>query len=468
VDFQSQSILTILVFGVGVDYALLLTARYREELRRHADRHDAMAVALRRSFPALLASAATVALALLCLLAADLPATRGLGPVGAIGVVAALAAMTTLLPAVLVLFGRWLFWPFVPRFAGGVAGGVADPAGSTGHRFWRRLAGAVGRRPRAAWLGAAAVLALLTLGIGRLDVGIPAEEMFRDEVGSVTGQRLIGAHYPGGAAEPADLLVAAGAADRAAAAARAVDGVASVGGVTVSADGRWARLPVVLADAPDGRAALATVERLRDAVHAVPGGQALVGGQTAAALDTEAANARDNRVVVPLVLGVVLLILVLLLRAVVAPVMLILSVVLSYAAALGAAGFVLDALGYPRLWDAIPLQAFLFLVALGVDYTIFLMTRAREEVASRGHRAGMLRALTVTGGVITSAGIVLAATFAALCVLPLTPSVQTGVIVAAGVLLDALLVRTVLVPALALDLGERTWWPGRPAAASAH
>jgi RND superfamily putative drug exporter len=376
--------------------------------------------------------------------------------------------MTMLLPAVLVLFGRWLFWPFVPRaasVAGGVAGGVADGvAGGDGHRFWRRLAGAVGRRPRAAWLGTAAVLALLTLGIDRLDVGIPADELFRDEVGTVTGQRLIGAHYPAGVAEPTDLLVAArpaGTVERAAAAARAVAGVASVGPAERSADGRWARLPVVLADAPDGRAALATVQRLRAAVHAVPGGHALVGGQTAAGLDTERANARDNRVVVPLILGVVLLILVLLLRALVAPVVLVLSVVLSYAAALGVAGFVLDALGYPRLWDAIPLQAFLFLVALGVDYTIFLMTRAREEVARRGHRAGVLRALTVTGGVITSAGIVLAATFGALCVLPLTPSVQTGVIVAAGVLLDTLLVRTLLVPALALDLGERTWWPSR-------
>jgi RND superfamily putative drug exporter len=459
VDFQSQSILTILVFGVGVDYALLLIARYREELRRHADRHEAMAVALRRSFPALLASAATVAVALLCLLLADLPATRGLGPVAAVGVLAALLAMTTLLPAVLVLFGRWLFWPFIPR---------PDAASvESQHRFWGRLSGGIGRRPRLAWLGTVLVLGVLALGIGNLSVGIPAAEVFRHEVGSVAGQELVGAHYPGGAAEPTDLLASAGAADGVAAAARAVDGVAAVADGARSADGRWVRLPVVLDDAPDSRAALATVGRLRAAVHRVPGGQALVGGQTAAALDAERTNARDTRVVAPMVLAVVLVILVLLLRSLVAPVILVLSVVLSYAAALGAAGFILAAMGYPRLWDGVPLQTFLFLVALGVDYTIFLMTRAREEAARMGHRAGILYALAVTGGVVTSAGIVLAATFASLSVLPLTPSVQTGVIVAVGVLLDALLVRTLLVPALALDLGPRTWWPSKVPAARA-
>jgi RND superfamily putative drug exporter len=469
VDFQSQSILTILVFGVGVDYALLLIARYREELRRHADRHRAMAEALRRSYPALLASAATVAIALLCLLAADLPATRGLGPVGAVGIVAAFLAMTTLLPAVLVLFGRWLFWPFVPRHDPRASDPRAvDRAGrreaGPPHRVWRRLATGVGRRPRVAWVVTLVALAALTPGIGNLDVGIPADEMFRQEVGSVTGQRLIEAHYPGGTAEPADVLAAAGTADRVAVVARAVDGVATVEVPVISADGRWARIRVLLADAPESRAALAAVERLRTAVRDVPDARALVGGQTAYALDTERTNARDMRVVAPMILLVVFVILVLLLRSLVAPALLVASVVASYAAARGAAGFILDAMGYPRLWDAIPLQAFLFLVALGVDYTIFLMTRAREEVGRLGHRPGVLHALTVTGGVVTSAGVVLAATFAALSVLPLTPSVQTGVIIAVGILLDTLLVRTVLVPALALDLGPRTWWPSRPAA----
>ncbi|WP_146167912.1 MMPL family transporter, partial [Micromonospora sp. MH33] len=234
-----------------------------------------------------------------------------------------------------------------------------------------------------------------------------------------------------------------------------------VGAPERSADGRWVRVPAVLAAAPDSDAARDTVTRLRTAVHAVPDARALVGGRTATVLDEERTVNRDNRVVIPLVLAVVLVILVLLLRSLVAPLLLMASVVLSYAAAMGAAGLLLDVLGHPRLFVGVPLQAFLFLVALGVDYTIFLMTRAREEVARIGHRPGVLRALTVTGGVITSAGVVLAATFGALLVLPLVPSVQMGVIVAVGILLDTLLVRSLLIPALTLDLGVRTWWPGR-------
>ncbi|WP_433282430.1 MMPL family transporter [Micromonospora sp. CA-244673] len=457
VDFQSQTILTVLVFGVGVDYALLLIARYREELRRHADRHAAMAVALRRSAGAVCASAATVAIGLLCLLAADLPSTRGLGPVGAVGIAAALLAMTTLLPAVLVLCGRWLFWPFVPRYTPGAD--TRDRAAD--HGVWRRIAGLVAGRPRAVWLGTAAALAALTLGIGNLGLGLPDDESFTTEVGSVAGQRLIAAHFPGGSAAPAEILAAAGTADRVVAAARAVPGVAEVGAPERSADGRWVRVPAVLAGAPDSDDARDTVTRLRTAVHAVPDARALVGGRTATVLDEERTVNRDNRVVIPLVLAVVLVILVLLLRSLVAPLLLMASVVLSYAAAMGAAGLVLDALGHRRLFVGVPLQAFLFLVALGVDYTIFLMTRAREEVARIGHRPGVLRALTVTGGVITSAGVVLAATFGALLVLPLVPSVQMGVIVALGILLDTLLVRSLLIPALTLDLGARTWWPGR-------
>ncbi|MET7969700.1 MMPL family transporter [Micromonospora sp. NPDC005305] len=457
VDFQSQTILTVLVFGVGVDYALLLIARYREELRRHADRHAAMAAALRRSAGAVCASAATVAIGLLCPLAADLPATRGLGPVGAVGIAAALLAMTTLLPAVLVLCGRWLFWPFVPRHTPGAD--TRDHAAD--HGVWRRISGLVAGRPRAVWLGTAAALAALTLGIGNLGLGLPDDESFTTEVGSVAGQRLIAAHYPGGAAAPAEILAAAGTADRVVDAARAVPGVAEVGAPERSADGRWVRVPAVLGAAPDSDAARDAVTRLRAAVHAVPDAQALVGGRTATVLDEERTVNRDNRVVIPLVLAVVLVILVLLLRSLVAPLLLMISVVLSYAAAMGAAGLLLDALGHPRLFVGVPLQAFLFLVALGVDYTIFLMTRAREEVARIGHRPGVLRALTVTGGVITSAGVVLAATFGALLVLPLVPSVQMGVIVAVGILLDTLLVRSLLIPALTLDLGVRTWWPGR-------
>jgi RND superfamily putative drug exporter len=454
VDFQSRSVLTVIVFGVGVDYALLLIARYREELRRHEDRHAAVRVAVRRSSPAILASAATVAIALLCLLAADLPATRGLGPVVAVGVVAAFAAMTTLLPALLVLCGRWLFWPFVPRHG--------DPTGiEDQHRGWARVARGVGRFPNATWLGTAAALAILCLGIGNLSVGLPGADVFTEEVGSVRGQRLIDAHYAGGTSAPATVLASAARGAEVAAAARAVDGIASVGEPVPSADGRWVRIEAVLAGSPDTDDAKRVVERLRTAVHAVGNGDALVGGPTAAEVDTETVSARDDRVVIPLILIVVFVILVLLLRSLVAPLVLLAGVVLSYAAAMGAAGFILDAMGYPELYFGLPLQAFLFLVALGVDYSIFLMTRAREEVAAHGHREGVLRAVTVTGGVVTSAGVVLAATFASLAVLPLTPSVQNAVVVSVGVLLDTFLIRCLLVPALALSIGPAVWWPGR-------
>ncbi|MGS2617196.1 MMPL family transporter [Micromonospora sp. LZ34] len=455
VDFQSQSILTVLVFGVGVDYALLLIARYREELRRHADRHAAMAVALRRSLGAIGASAATVAIGLLCLLAAQLPSTRGLGPVGAVGIVAALLAMTTLLPAVLVLFGRWLFWPFVPRYTPDAA--AADVA--TDHRVWRGIAGLVGRRPRMVWIGTAAALVALSFGIGNLSIGLPGDETFTREVGSITGQRMIEAHYPSGTVAPADILATADTAGQVVTAAAAVPGVAEVGAPERSPDGRWVRIAAVLADTPDSDAALATVDRLRTAVHAVPGAQALVGGDSAYLLDEERTVSRDNRLVVPLILAVVFVILTVLLRALVAPLLLLASVVLSYLAAMGAAGLILDAMGHAKLFVGIPLQTFLFLVALGVDYTIFLTTRAREEAALLGHRQGVLHALSVTGGVITSAGVVLAATFGALSVLPLVPSVQSAVIVGVGVLLDTFLVRSLLVPALALEVGPRTWWP---------
>jgi RND superfamily putative drug exporter len=366
----------------------------------------------------------------------------------------------------IVLCGRWVFWPFVPRFSASLAADETD-RDTRQHRLWRGIAGGVARRPRTIWVGTALALAALTAGISNLSLGLPGDESFTKEVGSVTGQHLIEAHFPGGVAAPAEILARAATADLVGAAARAVPGVADLQPAEVSANGQWARVRAVLTDPPESRAALRTVQTLRETVHAVPGAEALVAGQTAANLDNEQATNHDNWTVMPLILGVVLVVLMLLLRAVVAPLLLLASVVLSYLAALGAAGLVLDAVGHPRLWDALPLQTFLFLVALGVDYTIFLMTRAREEVARFGHAQGVLRALTVTGGVITSAGVVLAATFAALGVLPLVPSLQTAVIVAVGVLLDTVLVRTLLVPALSLDIGRRTWWPGRLSQATA-
>ena len=460
VNGQSQGVMTVLVFGAGTDYALLLIARYREELRRHADRHVAMGVALRRSFPAVVASAATVAISLLCLLAAQMNNIRGLGPVAAIGVASAFAAMSTLLPALLVIFGRWLFWPFVPRYSPAAASHdvVAQ------HGLWGRVAGLVSRRPRVIWLGTAVVLGALALGMLNIQTGLTNADQYTKQVGSVVGQQLINQHYPRGSAAPADIITTAATANQ-------VGGVAHMAGVNqvlpavTSTDGRWAHIQVVLADPPDSTAAQATLLRLRTAVHAVPGSDAVVGGQTASQVDIARTNSHDVRTVIPLILAVVFVVLVLLLRALVAPLLLVASVVLSFAAALGAATLIFHAIGYPHIDQGFPLLAYLFLVALGVDYTIFLMTRAREEAAKVGHRLGVSRALAVTGGVITSAGFMLAATFCVLAVLPLVTMLQMGIVVALGVLLDTLVVRTLLVPALVMEVGRRSWWPGRLARA---
>jgi RND superfamily putative drug exporter len=447
------TMMTVLVFGAGTDYALLLIARYREELHRHEDRTAAMAVAVRRSFPAILASAATVTIGVLCLLAAQMNDMRGFGPIAASGIIVSLAVMTTLLPAMLVLLGRWVFWPFVPRF------GAAVVARRNG---WHRVADLVGRRPRMLWTATAVVLVLLGLGVSGLRLGQNTAQMYTSEVGSVLGQQLIERHYSGGASSPAVIVAAAAGTDGVVAAAKGVDGVADASATGRSADGRWVRVAATLTDPPDSDAAEATIDRLRAAVHAVPGADALVGGQTATLVDVGRASERDNAVVMPLILLVVFVVLVLLLRALVAPLLLAASVAVSYVAAMGLSGLIFTAIGHPHIVQGMPLYAWLFLVTLGVDYTIFLMTRAREEVATRGNRDGMLAALTTTGGVITSAGLVLAGTFGVLVVLPFVAAIQMGVIVAVGVLLDTFVVRTLLVPALAIDVGPRLWWPGKP------
>jgi putative drug exporter of the RND superfamily len=444
----------VMVYGVGTDYALLLIARYREELRRHSDRFAAMAIAWRRSVPAILASAATVVVGLLCLLAAQLNGVRGVGPVGAAGIVVAFAVMTTLLPALLVLLGRWVFWPRIPRYGSAT---VARPG------VWGRLATVIGRRPRMIWTLTTVALVAVSLGVLGIKFGQAANDTYITDVGSVRGQRLVEAHYPSGASNPALIIAAASSADAVVATAGAVPGVAGAKVAGTSPDGHWVRVDAVLADPPDSAAAKDTVDRLRTALRPVAGADALVGGQTATLLDTARAAARDDVVVMPLILAVVFGVLVLLLRALVAPLLLAASVVLSFVAAWGAAGLVMRLIGHPHLDPTMPLWGYLFLVTLGVDYTIFLMTRAREEVGRLGNRAGVLSALTVTGGVITSAGVVLAATFATLLVLPVVAVVQIGLAVALGVLLDTFIVRTLLVPALALDVGARVWWPGRPA-----
>ena len=458
VNGESAFVLTILVLGVGTDYALLLIARYREELRRQEDHHAALASALHRCLPAITASAATVAIATLCLLAGKMNSTRGLGPVVAIAVVMALLAMTSLLPALLVILGRWVFWPFIPRYE------ADDTAVSTErqHTFWARVSRAVGRNPRPTWIAAMLVLVGLAAGATSITTGQTQAQQFTRQVSSVTGQQLLSQHFPAGLSAPADVYVPAGGARAALAAIRSVPGVTRASSVT-AADG-WAHIAVVLKAAPDTAAARHTVTSMRAALAAAPGkaSSAIVGGESAIALDTSHAEATEEWLLIPVILAVVLAVLILLLRAIVAPIILLLSVVLTYAAAVGTAALIFRALGHPQIDRSLFLIGFLFLVALGVDYTIFLMTRAREEVQRRGHRDGIMRSLTLTGGVITSAGLVLAATFCVLAVIPTTGSLQEGLLIAVGVLLDTFVVRSLLVPALALDIGPRIWRPGHP------
>jgi RND superfamily putative drug exporter len=450
VNGQSAGIALVLVFGAGTDYALLLIARYREELSRHQDHHDAMAVALRRSAPAIVASAATVSLGLLCLLASSLNNDRSLGPVGTMGVVTALAAALTLLPALLVIFGRRLFWPFVPRYGEEVRY----------EGLWARLGEAIARRPRPVWLGTVAVLGVFCLGLTQLSLGLGQSEGFRTAPEAVRGQRLIDAAFPAGTGSDTVVVSRAEAAGQVRAVIAGLDGVAAV---REAGQGTGlARLNVTLADPPDSAAAFETVDRLRAALDGVPAADGLVGGPTATALDTDRAASRDRKVVIPLVVAVVLLVLCLLLRSLLAPVLLMLTVVLSFAAALGASAVAFEYLfGFAGTDTSLPLLAFVFLVALGVDYNIFLLDRVREEAKLVGTRAGTLRGLAATGGVITSAGIVLAATFTVLAVLPPVVLTQVGFAVGFGVLLDTILVRSVLVPGLFLDIGRRVWWPSR-------
>ena len=455
VNGQSAAILMVMVFGAGTDYALLLIARYREELRRDPDRHAAMAVAVRRSGPAVLASAATIVLALLCLMFAEMNSTAGLGPVVAIGIVVGLLAALTLLPALLVIFGRWLFWPAIPR------SGTVDRANSG---LWARLGPAIARRPRTVWVGTALVLAIASIGVVKLDAsGLGTADSFVNRPPSVVGQEALGRHFPAGKGQPVVVIGNATAATELRAALAATPGITDVT-EPVTADG-LVSIEGTLQAGSDTPAARATVDRVRDAVHAVPGADGRVGGATALQLDLNRANANDNRLIIPIVLLVVLLVLGLLLRAVVAPLVLIATVVLSFGAALGISAVVFEEVfGFKGTDSGFPLFVFVWLVALGIDYNIFLMTRVREESRRHGPKQGALIGLAATGGVITSAGLVLAGTFAALASLPLVFFAELGFAVALGILLDTIIVRSVLVTALSLDLGRWMWWPGRLAA----
>ena len=492
---QSQGILFVLVIGAGTDYALLLVSRYREELHTYPSRFDAMIRAWRESVGAITASAVTVTVALLCLMFSELNSNKGLGPVAAIGIACTYLVMMTFLPVSLAVAGRWVFWPRRP---------MPDHAVDLAtHGMWGRIASWVGRHDRQAWIGTTlALLVLFAAGIGSLHTdGLTTTESFTTKPDAVTGQELYAQKFSPGAGAPAVVTANADTADAVIAAISGVEGIAPGPGAVcpqidyakaqalLAANPSLATSPVAgcppaaltvapidgrtminaeLADSYDSPEALATIERLRDAVHAVPGADARVGGNTAATLDVQQSSVRDRNLIIPIVLVVIFVVLAVLLRSLLAPLLLIATVVLSFATALGVSGFFFThVFGFAGADPAFPLFAFVFLVALGIDYNIFLMTRVREETVGHGTRSGVLRGLAVTGGVITSAGVVLAATFSVLGILPLVFLAEIGFTVAFGVLLDTIVVRSILVPALSHDLGRIIWWPsalarGRP------
>ncbi|WP_115787029.1 MMPL family transporter [Arthrobacter silvisoli] len=475
---QSQGILSILVIGAATDYALLFVARFREALTHTTHRTRAVLSAWKASFEPILASGATVIIALLCLLFSDLNSNKALGPVAAAGIVCALFAALTLLPAFMALLGRAAFWPFRPKLLPDDEHEPALVTGLEGQKgLWHGVGTLVSRRPRVVWI--ASVLLLLAASAGVLQLkanGVPQTDVILAASDAVDGQAALARHFDAGSGSPVVVVASEGAAQRVLDKVKAADGVGDAyllaeGSVPITGapgtpadpavrDGR-VLINATLNSAADSAEAEDAVQSLRASVKDADAG-ALVGGVTAIALDTNTTAQRDLAVIIPVVLVVILFILMLLLRSVVAPVLLVLSVVLSYGAAMGVSAWVFNGIfAFPGADATVPLFGFVFLVALGVDYNIFLMSRVREESLKHGTRPGILRGLGVTGGVITSAGVVLAATFAALGVIPIMFLVQLAFIVAFGVLLDTVLVRSLLVPALAYDLGARIWWPGK-------
>lgn len=475
---QSQGILSILVIGAATDYALLYVARFREALTHTTNRTAAALNAWKASFEPILASGATVIIALLCLLFSDLNSNKALGPVAAAGILCSLFAALTLLPALMALLGRAAFWPFRPKL---VPADEREPelvTGLEGQRgLWRATGSLVSRRPRIVWV--ASVLLLLAGSAGVLQLkanGVPQTDVILSASNAVDGQDALARHFDAGSGSPAVVVADQGKAQEVLDTVKAADGVGesyllAEGSVPITGapgtpsdpDVREGKVLInaTLNSAADSLEAEEAVKALREEVKSVDAG-ALVGGVTATALDTNTTAQRDLVIIIPVVLVVILFILMMLLRSVLAPVLLVLSVVLSYAAAMGVSALVFNnILGFPGADATVPLFGFVFLVALGVDYNIFLMSRVREESLKHGTRPGILRGLSVTGGVITSAGVVLAATFAALGVIPIMFLVQLAFIVAFGVLLDTVLVRSLLVPALAYDIGPRIWWPGK-------
>ncbi|CAB4900241.1 unannotated protein [freshwater metagenome] len=462
---QSQGILSVLVLGAATDYALLLIARYREELHHHASRFDAMKAAYKGIFEPILASGSTVAISLLVLLLSDLGSNRGLGPIGAIGIGAAMVTILTLLPALLVVFGRWIFWPRIPRF---------DDRDANLHGLWSKVGGAVSRRPRRMWIATAAGLLILAGFATTLQAnGLSTSQSFTTRPESVVGQELLLKHFAGGQGQPTEVVVKESDVDAVTQALLSVKGVASVDPLRVEIAVPGRPLPAVkvvdglvvlnatLVEAPDSVGARQLVPDIRAAVHAVDP-TILVGGGSAVSYDVDQASRHDNRLIIPVVLILIGIILSLLLRSILSAAILLVTVVLSYLATLGVCQLVFhNIFHFPGADTSFPLFAFVFLVALGIDYNIFLMTRVREESAKIGTRAGVIKGLTVTGGVITSAGIVLAATFAVLGILPLVFLAELGFAVGFGVLLDTIIVRSLLVPALVHDIGGKIWWPSK-------
>lgn len=446
-------IISVLVFGAGTNYALLLISRYREELLENENHRRALSIAWRRTAPAILASNVTVVLALLTLVLAVIPGTHGLGVSSAIGLLIALTAVLFLLPPLLAVCGRGVFWPFVPRPGQTRAQG----------RAWRALATRVVRRPALSLIGGVALLAVMATGLIGTSVGLDQIEKFRVQSESATGLEVLSQHFPAGEAQPILIVADSDHADDVLTAIDDVEGVVRAHPAGETTDGSLTKLMVTSEYAPSTTDSLDQIAELRDAVHDVPGADALVGGAVATDLDARTGNQQDLLLIAPLVLAVSFIVLLVLLRSIVAPVLLLLVNLASAVAAIGAGAWLSRVLlGQHALDLQVPLLAFLFLVALGIDYTIFLVHRARGEAAKHGTRTGIVEAVTHTGGVITSAGIVLAAVFAALGVLPLVTLGQLGLIVGVGVIVDTLVVRTVIVPAIFALVGDRIWWPSRP------
>lgn len=465
VDGQSQGILSVLVIGAATDYALLLIARYREELHHHESRFDAMRAAYKGVWEPILASGSTVSISLLILLFSQLTNTAGLGPIGAIGIVCSMITILTLLPALLLIFGRWIFWPRIPKNDG-------DDHVMSG--AWSKVANSIGRNPRKSWIITGVALLVLAFASTTLKAnGIGTVDSFTGNPESVVGQKLLLKHFPGGEGDPTQVVISA---DKIEAVSAALKNAPGVTGITPTFEGiptpgspmpavkivnGKAILNLTLDKAPDSVEAGNEVPKIREIARSADP-SALVGGTSAVYYDIRQANKSDNRTIIPIILLVITLILGLLLRSILSAVVLLGTVVLSYFATLGACALVFNhVFGFAGGDNSFPLFAFIFLVALGIDYNIFLMTRVREESAKIGTRAGVIKGVTVTGAVITSAGIVLAATFAVLGLLPLVPLAELGFAVAFGVLLDTIIVRSILVPALVHEIGPKIWWPSK-------